>query len=114
VPSPALTKLLLVEPHAHLRAGHWQGALQSLVRAPVATGVEVTVVSAEDVDGALRQELTALGCRCLSLDSNASSAVKLGVRALMGLEATARRSGLTRLSRDLAALRRAALEAGLQ
>jgi hypothetical protein len=114
VPPPALTKLLFVEPHAHLRTGHWQGALQSLVRAAVATGVEVTAVSVEGVDDALRQELGAHGCRCLSLDSDGSSAVKLGVRALVSLEATARTSGLTRLSRDLAALRRATLEAGIQ
>ena len=114
MPPPALTKLLFVEPHAHARAGHWQGALQSLVRAAVATGVKVMAVSVEDVDQSLRDELGALGCRCLSLNSDGSGAVRLSVRALVGLEAAACRSRLTRLSRDLAALRRAVLEAGLQ
>lgn len=114
VPTDSLRSLTFIEPHAHARGGHWQGALRSLVGAAVASGAEATAVSVEDVDQPFREELNKLGCRCFSLRSDGSAAVKLAVRALQNVEHAAWRSRLTCFSCDISSLRRAVLEAGLQ
>jgi glycosyltransferase involved in cell wall biosynthesis len=114
VRADSLRSLTFVEPHAHARGGHWQGALSSLVGAATASGVEATAVSVEAVDQPFREELGKLGCRCFSLQSDGSATLKLAVRALNRLEHAARRSRFTRSSRDISSLRRAILEVGLQ